>query len=276
MNTTPSPISAVTAHRIRCLPKEGLNRIFSIGERGMDLTGFSLLKLGKGQSWTGDSGGKEMVFVLLGGKCTFKAGEADFGEIGGRPDVFSGNPHTVYCPPGYSLEIAATTDVEIAVGESPAAGFSGEPALVTPDQVRGSKMALGKENYARDAIVMIDDKFPSRHFFVGEAWVPSGNWGSYPPHRHDFHNPPVELDMEEVYFFRFNPPTGFGLQQIYSDDFSIDAAYTVRDNDTIVIPEGYHPAVNAPGYTMYFLWIMTGDSRGFKRVNDPVHEAALK
>jgi len=120
---------------------------------------------------------------------------------------------------------------------------------------------------------MLTDAFPAAHLFIGEAYVPSGNHASYPPHRHDFDNLPVEVDMEELYFFRFNPEQGYGIQKIYTDNRDINFTCTVKQNDTTLIPRGYHPVINAPGYTMYYLWIMAGQNhRKFLSVIDPDHK----
>jgi 5-deoxy-glucuronate isomerase len=204
----------------------------------------------------------------LGGRATVRGAGFEFANVGGRKDVFSGLPHTVYLPPESEYEIEALGEVEIAVAESPAS-LRGVPALIGPESVK--TLTLGRDNFQRDAVIMVDEHFPAEHLFIGEAFVPPGNWGSFPPHRHDHDNPPVELDMEEIYFFRFNPPGGFGIQKIYTDDRSIDVAYTVTNNDTVAIPRGYHPVVNAPGYAMYFLWIMAGRSRGFINVKESAH-----
>jgi 5-deoxy-glucuronate isomerase len=262
-------------HHIPCPAKPGFNRIFHIGERGMNLTGFGLLKLAAGETWESASGGNEIALVVLGGTCRVAGDGFDFPSVGERPDVFSGYPFTVYIPCGRSYSVTALTAVEVAVSESPS-DLDSQPVLVRPDEVAPSFMRIGKDNFTRDAIVMIGDNFATRHFFIGEAWVPSGNWASYPPHRHDADNLPDEIDMEEFYFFRFNPKGGFGIQKVYTDDLTTDAAYTVRENDTVAIPEGYHPVVTAPGYTMYYLWVMTGaNNRGFISHKDTAHAAAV-
>jgi 5-deoxy-glucuronate isomerase len=263
-------------HHIPCPANPGFNRVFEIGEKGMALTGFGLLKLAAGESWSANSEGNEIALVVLGGTCSVQGDGFDFGTIGERKDVFSGYPFTVYIPHSRAYTVTAVTDVEVAVSESPS-DLDSEPVLVRPDEVESTFMRIGKENFTRDAIVMIGDDFATRHFFIGEAWVPSGNWASYPPHRHDADNLPDEIDMEEFYFFRFNPEGGFGIQKVYSDDLSTDAAYTVRQNDTVAIPDGYHPVVTAPGYTMYYLWVMTGaNNRGFISHKDADHAAAVQ
>lgn len=255
-------------HLYRCPAVPGFNRIFNPGDSEMALTGFALLVLRPGEKHVTAAAGIERALIILGGRCTVRAGGEIFREIGGRKDVFTGSPHTVYLPADCGYEIEAVTDAEVAVAESPSSR-PGRPLLIGPEQVKS--ISLGRDNFTRQALIMIDDKLPSEHFFIGEAIVPPGNWGSFPPHRHEFDNPPHELDMEEIYYFRFQPIQGFGLQALYTDSRDIDTACTVRHNDTIAIPRGYHPVVNAPGYTMYFLWVMAGRQRGFINHKDPAH-----
>ncbi|MDR1280761.1 MAG: 5-deoxy-glucuronate isomerase [Opitutaceae bacterium] len=252
-----------------CKADAGFNRVFTVGEAEMKLTGFGLLKLAAGEVHAAKTGALEVALVILGGRCAVRGANFNFPDVGGRADVFSGLPHTVYLPRETDYEITAAMDVEIAVAESPATRSTCAAALIGPDKVKS--MSIGRDNFTRQALIMLDEKFPAQHFFIGEALVPSGHWASFPPHRHDFDNPPEEIDMEEIYFFRFQPKGGFGIQKIYTDSRDIDVACTVRENDTVAIPRGYHPVVNAPGYTMYYLWVMTGDTRGFINFKDPAH-----
>ena len=246
-------------YHLPCKNAPGYNRILNPGAAEMKLTGFGLLNLKSGQKHAGSTGQNEVALVVLGGRCAVRGQGFDFGSVGERKDVFSGLPHTVYLPAGTNYEVEALTDVEVAVAESPTTQ-QGQPALIGPGQTRS--FSIGRDNFTRDAVIMMDEKFPAEHLFIGEAFIPSGNWGSFPPHRHDFDNLPDEVDMEEIYFFRFNPEGGFGVQKIYTDSLDIDVAFTVQQNDTAAIPRGYHPVVNAPGYTMYYLWVMTGRNRG--------------
>jgi len=255
-------------HRLSCSAAHGFIRILNLGDCEMPLMGFAILRLRTGERHSGASDTCERALIVLGGRCAVRAGAAAFPEVGARADVFSGLPHTVYVPAGLDWSVEALTDMEVAVAESPSTR-SGPPLLIGPDQVR--TLNLGRDNFARQALIIIDEHVPAEHLFIGEAIVPPGNWGSFPPHRHEFDTPPEELDMEEIYFFRFNPVQGFGLHAIYSDSRDVDTAYLVRHNDTIAIPRGYHPVVNAPGYAMYFLWIMTGRFRGFINRKDPAH-----
>ena len=255
-------------------PKSGFTKISTIGDGDLKRTEFGIINLKKGEAFSGKTGRSEVALIVLGGKCAVTGKDFEFKKVGARKDVFSGKPYTVYIPCGNAYKITATTNVEIAWTASPST-LKTAPYVISPEQVK--EVHLGKENYQRDAYLMLTDAFQSQHLFIGEAFVPSGNHASYPPHRHDFDNLPVEVDMEEVYFFRFNPAQGYGIQKIYTDDRSIDYTCTVQQNDTTLIPSGYHPVINAPGYTMYYLWIMAGaNHRKFLSVTDPKHKWILE
>ncbi len=255
---------------IHCDARPGFNRIFEVGEYGMKLTGFGLLVVKAGETWRSTTGNFEVALVLLGGKCRVLGDGFDFAEVGGRRNVFDGKPHTVYLPRNTGYTVAGITDVEIAVNISPCDRDTAAPTVITPEMTR--TLTLGRDNFTRLATIMIDETFDSQHFYIGEGLIPSGNWSGYPPHRHDIDNPPEEIDMEETYFYRFDPPQGFGIQKIYTPDGRIDKTYTVKYNDTVAIAEGYHPLCGAPGYQMYYLWTMTGAvNRGLISSKDPQH-----
>jgi len=89
-------------------------------------------------------------------------------------------------------------------------------------------------------------------------------------------NPPEESKLEEVYFFKFSKPSGFGFQRIYTDDRNIDEAFSIEENDTVIIPKGYHPVAAAPGYSLYYLWILAGEGRKLIPNDDPDHKWILE
>ena len=255
---------------IHLSPKQGYNKVFDVGEYNMALTSFGLIQLADGTSYKGSTGDFEVALVLLGGKCSVKGRDFQFAEVGKRRNVFDGKPHTVYLPRHTDYEITALGDVDIAYNASPATRDTARPTVITPEECR--TLSLGRDNFSRAATIMLDEKFDSEHFYIGEGMIPSGNWSGYPPHRHDFDNLPDEIDMEETYFYRFDPPQGFGIQKVYHPDGSIDETYTVKNNDTVAIAEGYHPLCGAPGYQMYYLWTMTGKvNRGLISYKDPLH-----
>lgn len=256
---------------IHLSPGQGYNKVFELGQFNMALTRFGIVQLAKGSSFTGNTGDFEMAIITLGGKFSAKGDNWEFAEIGGRKDVFSGKPHALYMPRNTQFVITALTDCDFAVNESPASRDTARPTVITPEMTR--TISIGRDNFTRAATIILDETFDSEHFYIGEGMIPSGNWSGYPPHRHDFDDLPGEIDMEETYFYRFDPPQGFGIQKVYKTDGSIDETYTVKNNDTVAIAEGYHPLCGAPGYQMYYLWTMCGKvNRGLISAKDPQHD----
>ena len=256
--------------KIALKPQQGYNKIFDVGEYGMKLTKFGLLKLAKGTSYAGDTGEEEVAFVLIGGNFSAAGDGWAFEVADGRTSPFTGKPHCLYLPRHTKYEITALSDVELAYNGSPATRDTAKPTLIKPEDTR--HIALGKDNWTRTSEIILDEKFDSEHFYIGEGMIPSGNWSGYPSHRHDVDNPPAELDMEETYFYLFDPPQGFGFQSVYKPDGSLNEAYRVQNYDTVAIAEGYHPLVGAPGYQMYYLWTMAGSQgRGLISSMDPAH-----
>ncbi len=255
---------------IRCTPVQGYNKIFDVGEYKMKLTQFGLVKLAAGTRYAATTGEMEVAFVLMGGSFKASGDGWAFAVENGRANPFSGKPHCLYLPRRTTYVIEALTDVELAYNGSPATRDTARPTLIRPEDTR--HIELGKDNWTRASEIILDETFDSEHLYIGEGMIPSGNWSGYPSHRHDVNNPPTELDMEETYFYLFNPSRGFGFQSIYLPDGSLNEAYRVQDHDTVAIAEGYHPLVGAPGYQMYYLWTMAGaQGRGLISSMDPAH-----
>ncbi|MDO8683225.1 MAG: 5-deoxy-glucuronate isomerase, partial [Armatimonadota bacterium] len=120
----------------------------------------------------------------------------------------------------------------------------------------------------------IADNVDAEMLLIGETLNPPGNWSSAPPHKHDV-SKGVERFMEEVYFFVFDPPQGFGMQRIYSGEDSpgqMDVGIPLEDGTTVAIPFGYHPVVAGPGYKMLYVWVLAGETREFGTwSDDPKH-----
>jgi len=141
----------------------------------------------------------------------------------------------------------------------------GKPILISPDKVRLRK--AGKDNFKRDVYDIVDERIKAEHIVVGETINEKGNWSSYPPHKHDRDNLPLESKQEELYFFKLEPPDGFGVIRLYNK--KSDKIFTIKNNDVIAIPRGYHPVGVIPGYRIYYLWILAGKKRILKPSDDP-------
>jgi 5-deoxy-glucuronate isomerase len=104
---------------------------------------------------------------------------------------------------------------------------------------------------------------------VVEVYTPGGNWSSYPPHKHDVHNPPTEVDLDEIYYYRIRQQEGFAFQYLYSQHES--RVLKVRDGDAVLVRSGYHPVVAGPGYDVYYLNFLAGSARALTVTEDPQH-----
>ena len=210
---------------------------------------------------------EEAVFVLLGGTC-----RADWGQgtqsMGKRANVFDGFPYSLYLPPGHSVSFTAQTACEIAECRVPSTA-SLEPKLITPAGVATSLRGGG--NVSRQIVDVIPPGFPADKLIVVEVYTPGGNWSSFPPHKHDVHNPPAEVDLDEIYYYRMKGPGAFALQHLYSGENSSGQTVQAHDGDAVLVRNGYHPVVAGPGYDVYYLNFLAGSSRTMAVTEDPQH-----
>jgi len=237
----------------------GRQQLVTLGEGGLKKSAFDLLKLKAGEIYAGDTDNFESAFVILSGSCNVSGDEFSFQDLGIRKDVFAGRPTTVYLSIQTRYQVTATTDVEIAIC-SAKADRRYSPVLIAPENVK--EIELGGGNWKRKAHFIIDQDVAAQHLFLGETLLPPGKW-AFPPHRHDKEDLPYEVDMEEIYHFRIQPQAGFGIQLSYTDDKERDDAYLLRNGDTVLIPNGYHPVASSPVDSLYMLWFMAGESRMF-------------
>ena len=107
---------------------------------------FAFLKLAAGETYSADSGDREVLAVLLGGKASFEIGGKRFEKIGGRPNVFNGKPHSVYIPAGSKFTIAAESAVEIGLPSAPS-DLQVEPYVIEPSKVANG--VWGAANFKR-------------------------------------------------------------------------------------------------------------------------------
>ena len=244
-----------------------MNRTVVAPEREGDLIGLVVADLAAGERFE-TAGDLETVVVVLSGVVDVEANGISLGSAGGRASVFEGPGQAVYAPPGTALRLTATRPAQLAVATAPAGeGAPSKARIIGPEDQRLAD--AGKGNWARSVRTILGPEHAAGRLLVGETINPPGNWSSYPPHRHDRQAPPDEVRLEEVYFFKIDPPGGFGVQVRYDDEGT--EAFAVRDGDAAVIRRGYHPVVAAPGYSLYYLWIMAGDGRQMIPHFDPAH-----
>jgi len=228
----------------------------------------SARRLNPGEGYAATTSGEEAAFVILGGECRANWGAGEQ-SIGKRKSVFDGFPHCLYLPHGHEVKFAAETVCEIAECRVPSTADL-EPRLVRPQDVASSLRGGG--NASRQIVDIIKPNFPADRLVVIEVYTPGGNWSSFPPHKHDVHNPPSEVDLDEIYYYRIDRPReGFALQRLYSPDKSHDFTVRAEDGDAVLVRSGFHPVVAGPGYNVYYLNFLAGTSRTLAVTEDPNH-----
>jgi 5-deoxy-glucuronate isomerase len=85
------------------------------------------------------------------------------------------------------------------------------------------------------------------------------------------HDPPREVDLDEIYYYRMNQPEAFAFQHLYAGQHSVERTVKTKDGDAALVRSGYHPVVAGPGYDVYYLNFLAGSSRTMAVTEDPQH-----
>lgn len=236
---------------------------------GWTYVGLVVQDIAPGDTWTAEFPHDECCIVPLRGSATITADGEDY-EVERPGTMFDGKPTSLYLPVGSSFTARSEDGAQLAVTTSRAT--TTYPArLIPPDDVDVEVRGAG--NAARQINHIIKPDFPADTLLVVEVFTPSGNWSSYPPHKHDVSDMPREANLEEIYYYRISPSDGFALQRLYFADGSFDHAWTIHDGDLLLVPEGYHAFAVAHGYTGYYLNILAGDEaeRTMQPADDPAY-----
>lgn len=253
---------------------DGLYQMVYPETAGWELLHFEARKLRQGEFWRNSTGSDEYVIVILGGICTIESTAGTWQSIGKRKNVFDGKPFAVYLPRHTAFSVHAETDLlDIAYGwcrteeDHPAKLIRPEDC---PVEIRGGG------NATRQINSIVPPGFDCQRLVAVEVYTPSGNWSSYPPHKHDEHiekdGQLIEADLEEIYFYKFDKPSGYAIQHVYSSDRRLNEILIAHENDIVLVPEGYHPVVAAPGYNAYYLNFLSGSAQSLNASDDPEHK----
>jgi 5-deoxy-glucuronate isomerase len=238
----------------------------SPGDAGFEHLTFQVRRFGAKQRVSSATEGNELGIVVLGGICSVESPSGVWSRIGKRANVFEGVAYTLYLPIETQFTLTAETDCEVAFCYC--AARKPYPArLITPEEVEIE--IRGGGNATRQINHLLKPDFPADRILLVEVYTPSGNWSSYPPHKHDVHNPPGEVDLEEIYYYKVDRPEGYAIQRVYTADRRLDETLTIRDGELVLIPEGYHPVVAAHGYNVYYLNVLAGSARSMAASDDP-------
>lgn len=232
--------------------KQGYESVVDRGGANADVNmDFGVVTLAAGDSW--DSGrADEKAILLVSGEVEL-SWTPNAGNHTGSPQrvraarysLLEENPAVLHLPEGAEARVVAGgAGAELLVTRtSNPRPFA--PKYYAPEACRSEARGKGtmQETSTRIVRTVFDDSnAPYANLVVGEVVTAPGRWSSYPPHHHP---------QPEIYHYRFSPRQGFGLTAIGEE------THQVRHNDTVIIRDTQdHPQVSAPGYAMWYLWVI--------------------
>ncbi|MEO7599673.1 MAG: 5-deoxy-glucuronate isomerase, partial [Opitutus sp.] len=213
-----------------------------INPRSSAALDFAVVRLGAHEV-VKDTDAREGAWVLISGSALLTYDQQTVRVA--RRNVFDEPPTTLHLGPQTPLTIAGGDDgAEFAVVRTendrrfPSRLFLATE--ITPE-FRGAGLVQGA--CLRNVRLVFDRAArPDSNLVVGEVVNYPGKWSSYPPHHHD---------QPEIYHYRFTDARGYGHAEVGEE------VAKVRHGDTVFIPPGLdHGQVSAPGYGMYYLWMI--------------------
>ncbi len=272
-------------------PAAVLTPLVRPGETSTRYISVDLAELAPGE-WLDLTGESERLAVVMAGSAELAVSEAresvappertgsrtgfgidvearTWGAVGGRESVFDGPGDAVYLPPQAAARLTASAGpVTLAIASAPAGSRpAGDARVIRAASQRVA--SVGRDTWRRTVRTILGPEETASRLLVGETVNPPGLWSSFPPHRHD-RDTADEVRLEEVYLYRVRPAGGFGVQVRYESDGESEAR-VVRDGGVAVITSGFHPVAAAPGYELYYLWMMAGEGRVLRPYLDPRH-----
>ncbi|MGH6718864.1 MAG: 5-deoxy-glucuronate isomerase [Alphaproteobacteria bacterium] len=162
-----------------------------------------------------------------------------------RTSLFDESATCLHLSAGHGVAINATSDAEIAL-LAVANDRRFDSRLYLPGDVPNEHRGKGQVDDAcyRFVRTVFDRRNApeAADLVLGEVITFPGRWSSYPPHHHA---------QPEIYHYRFTRPEGFGHAELG------ESVVKVRPYDTVKILQGVdHPQCAAPGYGMYYLWVI--------------------
>jgi 5-deoxy-glucuronate isomerase len=231
----------ITAHRNGFAA--GYTAITKLEDPGND-TGIALgvLRLQGGERWS-EEVKVETAWLLMEGAVAVAAGQKPMTLE--RRSLFDESASCVHASAGTRVELTAIRDSELTVYAC-ANGRSFPSRAFVPKDVPNEHRGRGqvRDRSLRFVRTIFDTRNspPVVQLVLGEVITLPGGWSSYPPHHHP---------QPEIYHYRFTAAQGYGHAELG------EQVMKVRQYDTICIPAGHdHAQCAAPGYGMYYSWVI--------------------
>ena len=190
-----------------------------------------------------ETGDRETGFVCLGGAAVLTVEGAAY-ALGRYDALYVPRDAAVTNAPGAEgcdlAEIAAPVAKQHPVQHVLFADVRKDPGL---------HFNAGGDASKRDLNVLFGKNVEAGRIMAGVTFSAQGNWTSWPPHEH-------AAMLEEAYLYIDMPAPSFGVQLVYTNPREPELATIVREGDVVMMPQGYHPNVAAPGGQINFLWMM--------------------
>ena len=260
------------------ISEDGTYQNITAKEAGWEELNFGAKKIKQGDTWTHNTGEFEMCIVQLGGEFSVSSKWGEWKTKNSRKDVYSGLPHAAYLPPNTEFKFTAISElVDFAYGYTKG-DTKFEGYFITPEKVNDMGIELrGGDNASRQINSILPPGSAVSKLVCVEVYTPSGNWSSFPAHKHDNRKVDenglvTEADLAEVYFYKFDKPQGFALQKVYTDDRSLNEIAEPHMDDAVLVPKGYHPVSAGHGYNTYYLNFLAGSDQSLANTDDPDHK----
>jgi 5-deoxy-glucuronate isomerase len=195
---------------------------------------------------------RETGLIVLKGSATVAAGDESF-EVSRYDALYVPRDSAVTITPGANgcdfAEVAAPVEKKYPLQVVRFADVRKDPAL---------HFTTGGPSSERDLNILLGKNVEAGRILAGVTFSKPGNWTSWPPHEH------ANL-AEEAYLYIDMPEPGWGIQLVYNDPRNPELVAIVKEGDVVLMPQGYHPNVSAPGGTINFLWMMAAVREGVDR-----------
>jgi 5-deoxy-glucuronate isomerase len=244
-------------------PTEGYQRIIAPDSGLQFFREYGILRLNGGK-FTDHTGDNEVMLHIVQGRCSLRAGNQVFSDLGERATPFDGKPTAVYVPPGTPFTIEGEA-LEMVISRA-AAQTRGDIRVIKPPDEKA--MSVGKDNWSRNVTMIAPPDFAAQMLIVGETFNPSGNWSGVPAHKHDQIGSALESNHEEIYYFRFQRESDWGCLRVY-ENAGTDDLVLLKDRLVTVIPRGYHTVVVAPGSNLLYTFHLAGSPKKLMVTEDP-------
>jgi 5-deoxy-glucuronate isomerase len=219
---------------------------------------YGRIVLGGGEPIAFETGGLETGLICVKGNARVTAGDRAF-TMQPYDALYVPRDSGVRVEPGASgcdlVEIAAPIE-----GRYPLQYVSYEDVQRDP----GLHFTAGGDGSRRTLNILLGKNVEAGRIMAGITFSEPGNWTSWPPHEH------AQL-AEEAYLYLDMPHPAFGVQLVYNSSREPELATIMRDGDVVLMPQGYHPNVAAPGHSINFIWMMAANREREDRLFGVVH-----